>query len=66
MIDVFASYETENCCDNTCEISHKDVEIFMNKPNNRGEFGSIEETRNYLHTFFNEWTNVCEELTDVL
>lgn len=66
MIDVFATYETENFSGNTCEIPHKDVEGFMNKPNNRGEFGSIEETRKYLHWFFNEWTKVCDGLTDLL
>lgn len=65
-MDVFAEYETENCKDNTCEISHKDVEGFMNKPNNRGEFSTIEETREYLHGFYNEWTKVCEELTESL
>jgi len=66
MIDIFETYETENCSDNSCEISYKDVEGFMNKPSNRGEFSSIEETRNYLRTFFNEWTKVCDGLTDLL
>lgn len=65
--DIFASYTNSNVDANTTpRLDNKEVDEFMNKACNRGEFEDRTHARAYLENFYREWTKVCGEVDSLL